>query len=180
MARHVFLRLVNACERMNPYFIQTPDCTGLLGLTSLQKCVAAIRILAYGLPADAVDEYVRIGESTAIESLRNFCRAIIDAFGAYYLRAPNESDVAQLLAKGERQGFPVKLGSIDCMHWEWRNCPTAWKGMFTGRGKSPTMILEAVASNNLWIWHAWKLQRYKCVAPIAHLLTVHGGKYNPC
>jgi len=74
MARHVFLRLVNACEIMNPYFIQTPDCTGLLGLTSLQKCVATIRILAYGLPADAVDEYVRIGESTAIESLRNFCR----------------------------------------------------------------------------------------------------------
>ena len=155
MARHVFLRLVNACERMNPYFIQTPDCTGLLGLTSLQKCVAAIHILAYGLPADAVDEYVRIGESTAIESLRNFCRAIIDAFGAYYLRAPNESDVAQLLAEGERQGFPGKLGSIDCMHWEWRNCPTAWKGMFTGREKSLTMILEAVASNNLWIWHAF-------------------------
>jgi hypothetical protein len=47
------------------------------------------------------------------------------------------------------------LGSVDCMHWEWRNCPTAWKGMFTGRGKHPTMILEAVASYDLWIWHAY-------------------------
>jgi hypothetical protein len=41
------------------------------------------------------------------------------------------------------------------MHWEWKNCPTAWKGQFTGRGKHPTMILEAVASHDLWIWHAY-------------------------
>jgi hypothetical protein len=27
--------------------------------------------------------------------------------------------------------------------------------MFTGRGKHPTMILEAVASYDLWIWHAY-------------------------
>jgi hypothetical protein len=47
------------------------------------------------------------------------------------------------------------LGSIDCMHWEWRRCPLAYKGMFTGRGKHPSMILEAVASQDLWIWHAY-------------------------
>ena len=27
--------------------------------------------------------------------------------------------------------------------------------MFTGRGKHPSMILEAVASHDLWIWHAY-------------------------
>jgi hypothetical protein len=47
------------------------------------------------------------------------------------------------------------LGSVDCMYWEWRNCPSSWKGMFTGGGKHPTMILEAVASYDLWIWHAY-------------------------
>jgi hypothetical protein len=47
------------------------------------------------------------------------------------------------------------LGSVDCMHWEWCNCPSAWKGMFTGRGKHPSMILEAIVSYDLWIWHAY-------------------------
>jgi hypothetical protein len=31
----------------------------------------------------------------------------------------------------------------------------AWKGQFTGRGKAPTMILESVATHDLWIWHAY-------------------------
>jgi len=85
-----------------------------------------MRILAYGLPADAVDEYVCIGDSTARQALNHFCQAVIEVFGEQYLRAPNEADVARLLQEGQNRGFPGMLGSIDCMHWEWRNCPTVW------------------------------------------------------
>ncbi|GJW64078.1 RNA-directed DNA polymerase, eukaryota, reverse transcriptase zinc-binding domain protein, partial [Tanacetum coccineum] len=48
------------------------------------------------------------------------------------------------------------LGSIDCMHWEWKNCPVSWQGQ-NGRGdkKYHTIMLEAVASHDLWIWHAF-------------------------
>ncbi|QHO39298.1 ATP-dependent zinc metalloprotease FTSH 12 [Arachis hypogaea] len=51
------------------YFADEPrvDATGRRGLSPLQKCTAAIRMLAYGVAADAVDDYVRIGESTTIE-----------------------------------------------------------------------------------------------------------------
>ena len=83
------------------------------------------------------------------------CGAVISAFEGVYLRAPNTADVARLLEVGASRGFPGMLGSLDCMHWEWRNCPTAWKGMFTGRGKFASIILEAVASYDLWIWHAF-------------------------
>ena len=81
MRRHVFERLVLVVQQVDPYFVQRPNCAGELGLSALQKVVAAVRILAYGVPADAVDEYVRIGESTAHEALKHFCTAIQTAFG---------------------------------------------------------------------------------------------------
>ena len=47
------------------------------------------------------------------------------------------------------------LGSIDCMHWRWKNCPAAWHGQFRGHKKDSTIILEAVADHETWIWHAF-------------------------
>ena len=62
---------------------------------------------------------------------------------------------SRLLQTGEQRGFPGMLGSIDCMHWKWKNCSTAWQGMYTGHCHEPTIILEVVASQDLWIWHAF-------------------------
>ncbi|XP_047964850.1 uncharacterized protein LOC125209289 [Salvia hispanica] len=54
---------------------------------------------------------------------------------------------------GSVHGFPRMLGSIDCMHWEWRNCAAAWKGIHTSgfKAKHLTLILEAVADYRPWI-----------------------------
>lgn len=141
-------------EAYEPYFVQKRNNAGVLGLSSLQKRTAALRILAYGTASDYIDEYLRIAESMAMESLRRYAKAVIEIFSDEYLRSPNSNDIAKLLAIGENCGFPVMLGSIDCMHWTWKSCPTAWKGMYAGHAHEPTLILETVASYDLWIWHA--------------------------
>jgi len=115
-----------------------------------------MRMLAYGSPADLLDEGLRIAESTVIECLTLFVKGIRENFGAHYLRRPIEDDIRRLLQIGEARGFPGMLGSVDCMHWQWKNCPVAWKGQYTrGDHKVPTIMLEAVASHDLWIWHAF-------------------------
>jgi hypothetical protein len=98
---------------------------------------------------------VRIGESTVIECLRHLVGAVCEVSGQKYLRLPNEDDTSRLLNIAERRGFPRMLGSIDCMYWKWKICPTAWQGIYCGHVKEPTIILEAVTSNDLWIWHAF-------------------------
>ena len=85
---------------------------------------AAIRMLDYGVLADFMDEYIRIGETTAIKSLKKFVKAVVSIFSEEYLRSPNNNDIARLLAVGQHRGFPGMLGSIDCMHWKWKNCPS--------------------------------------------------------
>ena len=48
------------------------------------------------------------------------------------------------------------FGCIDYMPWQWERCPTVCKGQFTqGDQKGPVLILEAMASHDLWIWHAF-------------------------
>jgi hypothetical protein len=127
----------------------------VLGLSCFQKVTAAMRMLSYGMAADMTDEYVRIAESTTLDSVRHFVRAVVEVFEDEYLRHPNETDTARLLAMGAKKGFPGMLGSIDCMHWAWKNCPYDKQGQYKGHVDKPTIILEAVASDDLWIWHAF-------------------------
>ncbi|KAJ0467388.1 putative harbinger transposase-derived protein [Helianthus annuus] len=131
MSRPLFLRILNEVVANEPYFVQRRDNIGRLGLSSMQKITAALRMLAYGVSADFMDEYIRIGESTAMESLKKFCETIVSIFSSEYLRSPNTNDITRLLAIADQRGFPGMLGSIDCMHWKWKNCPTAWKGICT-------------------------------------------------
>ncbi|XP_033136681.1 putative nuclease HARBI1 [Brassica rapa] len=155
MTKPLFLRIVHRLATEVEYFQQCEDAVGRASLSPLQKCTAAIRQLAYGGGSDTVDEYVRIGETTARKCLYQFTAGIVQLFGDEYLRRPTPEDLERLLHIGEERGFPGMVGSIDCMHWQWKNCPTAWKGMYSRGTEKPTIVLEAVASQDLWIWHAF-------------------------
>ncbi|XP_028075723.1 uncharacterized protein LOC114277966 [Camellia sinensis] len=155
MRQSLFVSILHDIQQVNEYFIQTRDATGAPGLSGVQKMTAAFQILQYGMPANAVDEHIRIGESTAIAALNFFTRSIVATYEVVYLRSPNEVDVARLLQEGEQRGFLGMLGSLDCMHWHWDKCPTAQAGAHTGHYHKPTIVLKAVASYDLWIWHAF-------------------------
>ncbi|XP_048606696.1 putative nuclease HARBI1 [Brassica napus] len=155
MNKRLFMHIVDRFSNEVEFFQQTQDALGRNSLSPLQKCTASIRVLAYGTAADAVDEYLRLGETTTRSCVEHFVEGIIYLFGEEYLRRPTPTDLQRLLDVGEARGFPGMVGSIDCMHWEWKNCPTAWKGQYSRGSGKPTIVLEAVASYDLWIWHAF-------------------------
>ena len=93
MRRNLFLRIVDGVSIHDPYFQNKQDAIGRQSLSPLQKCTVAIRMLAYGVAADSVDEYLLIGESTTTKCVKRFVRAIIAVFGDEYLRRPNAEDI---------------------------------------------------------------------------------------
>ena len=127
MSRRLFTRIADDLAGLDPFFTQRPDARNYEGFTTLQKCTAAIRQLAYGTVADALDEYLQMSARTTRECLYRFCHNVVKLYSKKYLRKPNAYDVQQLYQAHEvRHGFPGMLGSIDCMHGAWQNCPNAW------------------------------------------------------
>ncbi|CAM8993329.1 unnamed protein product [Rhodiola kirilowii] len=112
-------------------------------------------MLAYGSCADQCAKLTRMGESTTLECLKKWCAQVVKHYKDRYLRSLNAADLSRLLQRAKQRGFPGMIGSIDCMHWEWKNYPTSWQGAYSGRKGRPTIILEAVASYDTWIWHSF-------------------------
>ena len=74
MRRSLFLHIQFVVEGYDDYFIQKRDSAQRLDFPSLQKIIVALRMFTYGVTANFMDEYVRMGESTAMESLKNLLK----------------------------------------------------------------------------------------------------------
>ena len=65
---------------MNLTLSKKRDNAQKLSLSSLQKITSTFRMLVYGVIADFMDEYVQIGETIAIKSLKKFVAMVINIF----------------------------------------------------------------------------------------------------
>ena len=158
MGRHLFLKIyediidpMKGCK----YFRKEKNRAGIEGPSALMKLVAAFRQLCYGIPAHLVEEISLCRKDCARKSLIEFCQWVEVRYAAEFLGVWKEADFLRELKINEERGFPGMLGSIDCTHWTWRCCPHAWQGMFQGRNKKRSVVMEAVASKDLYFWHAF-------------------------
>ncbi|GKD37419.1 hypothetical protein Tco_1257626 [Tanacetum coccineum] len=107
MTRPLFNLIVNKVTNQDAFFRNNIDCTGREGISALIKCTYAIRQLAYGVNVAFLDEYMQISERTSRTALDHFCQAVMDIYGAEYLRKPTVTDIEKLYRHHEeKHGFP--------------------------------------------------------------------------
>jgi hypothetical protein len=58
MRRSLFERIIRNCEANCDYFKQRRNAAHVMGFSPFQKISAAMRVIAYGIPADYTDEYL--------------------------------------------------------------------------------------------------------------------------
>ena len=89
MSTGLFLHVCNAMKQHGRSFIQMRNYARALGHNTEQKVTAALRMMAYGIPTDSIDDNLAMGETTSIFFVKQFAKAVVEVFGPKYLRAPN-------------------------------------------------------------------------------------------
>ena len=64
MNKPLLMHIVDRLSNEVHFIRQKKDCLGRLSLSPLQKCIATIRVLAYGTAADTIDECLQLGATT--------------------------------------------------------------------------------------------------------------------
>ncbi|XP_019084106.1 PREDICTED: uncharacterized protein LOC109125094 [Camelina sativa] len=70
MRKHIFRRIVRVLSSSDNNFTQRSDAAKKEGISPLAKWTTTMRMLAYGVAADTVDEYIKIRGTTALKCLR--------------------------------------------------------------------------------------------------------------
>ncbi|KAM2565696.1 hypothetical protein COP2_009168 [Malus domestica] len=58
-------------------------------------------MMAYGSPADSMNETHGMSESTCLDTLKQFCDTIVQVYKDEYLREPNQEDLNRLIRKAK-------------------------------------------------------------------------------
>ena len=121
---------------------QRVDAANALGHFPEVQVACAIRQLALGeAPKNLVDVY-GMGATTIRKCLEKFCTEFVDLYEDKYLNF-NLEEVVRL--NETVHGIPGLMGSLDCTHVQWDQCPKGFAASFRGRSGHPSLILEAVA-----------------------------------
>jgi hypothetical protein len=80
MSRDLFLVILNGVREYDDYFEAKYDYTGKIGFSSYKKYSAAVRQLAYGVPGNLIDDYMRMSDSTCHEAMYRFYEDVIAVF----------------------------------------------------------------------------------------------------
>ena len=59
-----------------------------VGLSTVQKCIVALYMLVYGIPAHACDKDLKLRETTTLEAMKSLIVAIHTCFSDTYLWWP--------------------------------------------------------------------------------------------
>lgn len=141
--RVVFIHSLRRIEGWD-LFSTRYGATNRRGHSPRMRATAALRVLSYRKACNEMGEVLEMFRSSVCRIFNLFSDEFVTLFGEKYLRAPTSFDQRCILAISAVHGFPGCIGSWECQHWKWKNCPVARLGHFKGREKKPTIELEGI------------------------------------
>lgn len=155
VSRTRFELLLQALAGSDTFFrSEAQDALGRVGASIEAKVMIALKSLAFGVAPEAFRDYFSMSSTLAKTSFNKLVHHLPLLYQEEYLRGPTKDDIRRILIlHAERHSVNGMIGSMDCMHVHWKNCPKGFQSAFKGKEEKPSIALEAAADYNLWFWH---------------------------
>ena len=138
----------------DPFYLSTEDCFGNEIASFEDRMLLPLKSIAFGVPPKTFRDYFQMSKTLARDCCINFFRKIRTIYQEEYLRTPTKEDLKSITRLHQSvHNVPGMVGSLDCMHTYWKNCPVAWQGSYRGSKSKPSIVLEAMSDHHLYFWH---------------------------
>ena len=108
-----------------------------------------LRVLAKGCSFDAVYELNNISAEANRVFFHSWVHKLVANLGPTFIKIPKTAaDVASVVNDFAANGFPGCIGSIDCVHIRWDNCPAMWRNLYKGKNSYPTISYEVTVAHD--------------------------------
>lgn len=124
------------------------------GSASLEaKLLLPLKTLAYGVASHCFCDYFQMSAQLARDCCKVFDSTIKLVYG-HYLKLPTKKDMKSICTLHKNvHKVEGMLGSLDCTHTYWKNCPKAWAGSYKGKEDKPSIVLEGLCDHHCFFWH---------------------------
>lgn len=125
------------------------------------KLMCVLRMLGRRTLADDIAEMTDIGETTANILFKKVLVNMAERVYSLVVKVPSGEYLGKILKVSAALGLPGMIGSMDCTHLRWTQCPAKWTVMCKGKEAYPTLSFQAIVSHDRMIWHVsnWNFGR---------------------
>jgi hypothetical protein len=110
-------------------FLKLSPQDGFERCSTEARLLLPLKTFAYGVPPHTFIDYFQMSAEYARDCCLHFAKAVKGIYTKEYLRCPTKSDLKSITRLHKQiHGTDGMLGSLDCTHTYWKNCPKAWQG----------------------------------------------------
>jgi hypothetical protein len=152
-----FQMLMEDVLASNIRFFKSTVMDGLDKSSFAAPLLLPLKKLTYGVPHNIFSiNYFQMSPQCAKDGcFKEFDKAMKRIYMKEFLRLPPAADLKNIVTLHQSVHIVNGLlGSLDCTHTFWKNCPKAWQGSYKGKESKPCIVLENVSDYGWFLWHA--------------------------
>jgi len=138
--------LVPTAQEVNLFDISTNPNGGTRAeqIPLVIKLLISLRILGRGVTQDDISEPSYVSESHCGAIFRKFITNFSRLFKDEFIKLPTPSELESSMKAYAAVGFPGCVGSIDCTHIRWWNCPSKHRNSCHGKEGYPSLGFQMI------------------------------------